>query len=209
MVCNSANTKDRIKKYLNRDAIINPPVKTSDFHFGKTGDYWLSVNRLLNMKRIDLQLNAFSQLPSERLIIVGSYEQARHFKEYAEYCNKIKPNNVEIRSWVPRSELIELYANCKGFITTSKDEDFGMNVVEAMASGKFVIAPNEGGYKETVIDGKTGILIDDIDTQKLVNAINELDKELKTTPTKYKDACIDHAQNFDIKIFVQKIKSFL
>jgi len=210
MVCNSLNTKNRVKKYLNRDAlVINPPTKTSDFHFGKTGDYWLSVNRLLNMKRIDLQLEAFTKLPNEKLIIVGSYEQARHFKEYAEYCNKIKPINVEIRSWVSRSELIELYANCKGFITTSKDEDFGLSVVEALASGKPVIAPNEGGYKETVLDGTTGMLIDDINTEKLIESIKKIGEELVQAPIKYKDVCTKQALRFDLKTFIEQVKALI
>ena len=207
LVCNSINTKNRVRKYLGKEAkVIHPPVKTSDFHFNTTGDYWLSVNRLLNMKRIDLQLEAFAQLPHEKLIIVGSYEQAHHFTEYAEYCNKTKTSNVEIRSWVSRPELIELYANCKGFITTSKDEDFGLSVVEALSSGKPVIAPNEGGYKETVLDGKTGILIHDINTNKLVQSIQKLNDELLREPIKYKDACRQQALQFDLSIFIEKIK---
>jgi len=210
LISNSKNIQARVKKYLNKDSVVvHPPVITSDFHFEKTGDYWLSVNRLLNQKRIDLQLNAFAKLPNEKLIIVGSYEQSRHFKEYANHCQDTKPDNVEIRSWISRPELIKLYANCKGFITTSKDEDFGMNVVEAMASGKPVIAPNEGGYKETIIDGETGILINDIDVQKLITAIDRLNKELVTAPTKYKNACIEQAKRFDIKIFTEKIRSLM
>ncbi len=207
LVCNSVNTKNRVKKYLGKEAeVIHPPVKTSDFYFGKTGDYWLSVNRLLNMKRIDVQLGAFARLPHEKLIIVGSYEQARHFTEYAEHCNTIKTPNVEIRSWVSREELIRLYANCKGFITTSKDEDFGLSVVEALASGKPVIAPNEGGYKETVLDGKTGILIQDIDVEKLLTTIQKLGDELSREPLKYKDICMQHAQQFDLTLFTEKIR---
>jgi glycosyltransferase involved in cell wall biosynthesis len=206
LVCNSENTKNRIKKYLNKDAVvINPPIETSKFHFKKNGDYWLSVNRLITHKRIDLQLKAFAKLPEEKLIIVGSYEQSRHFKQYAKYCGEIKPKNVEIKNWVPQDELIDLYANCKGFITTSQDEDFGMNVVEAMASGKPVIAPNEGGYKETIINNKTGILIDNIDENKLIDAI----KLIGQNSENYKNACINQAQNFDTKIFIDKLREII
>lgn len=210
LVCNSNNTKNRIKKFLGKNAIvINPPIKTSNFYFEKSGDYWLSVNRLINHKRIDLQLKAFSKLPSERLIIVGSYEKSRHFLQYAEYCEKIRPKNVTIKSWVDQNELANLYASCKGFITTSHDEDFGMNAVEAMASGKPVIAPNEGGYKETIINGKTGILIDDIDENKLEEAVEKLNIEVDEDPFKFKNACQERAKKFDIKIFIEKMNKHI
>ncbi|MGA2418339.1 MAG: glycosyltransferase [Candidatus Staskawiczbacteria bacterium] len=206
IACNSDNTKNRLKKFLEKDAVvINPPIETSKFKFEKSGNYWLSVNRLIAHKRIDLQLKTFTKIPNEKLIIVGSYEQSRHFKKYAEHCKKIKPGNVEIRSWVSQNELINLYSNCKGFITTSEDEDFGMNAVEAMASGKPVIAPNEGGYKETIIDGKTGILINGINEDKIIDAI----KKIKKSPEKYKDECQKQAKKFDTKIFIKKIRKCL
>ncbi len=195
--------KERVKKYLGRDSeVIYPPIETEKYCYKKNGDYWLSVNRLINHKRVDLQMKAFAQLPDEKLIVVGSYEQARHFRQYAGYIQKIKPENVEILSWVDDNKLLDLYANCKGFITTSHEEDFGMTPVEAMASGKPAIAPNEGGYKETIIDGVTGKLIEDIDVDKLVMAIKGVGKN----PESYKNACLKQAKNFDTKFFIKKIK---
>ena len=197
----SDTVKERIKKYLNKNSIvINPPVETSKYYYQKTGNFWLSVNRLINHKRVDLQMKAFSKMPKERLILVGSYEQSKHFKSYTDYIRKIKPKNVEILSWVDQKQLRDLYANCKGFITTSHNEDFGLTPIEAMASGKPVIAPKEGGYKETVTD-KTGILIEDIDSDKLTKII----KQFKN-PEAYKKECIKQAKKFDTKIFIKKIK---
>jgi glycosyltransferase involved in cell wall biosynthesis len=207
IACNSKNTQNRVKKFLKRDAIIiNPPIETSKFKFKKYGNYWLSVNRLISHKRVDMQIKAFSKLSNEKLIIIGSYEKSRHFIQYAEYIKKIKPKNTEILSWVSQKKLINLYANCKGLIATAIDEDFGMTPIEAMASGKPVISGNEGGYKETIINGKTGILIEDINVNKLANAVKEVGKELKTNPKKYKKACIKRAKEFDVKVFIGKIK---
>ena len=205
LVCNSKNTQNRIKKYYKRDAkIINPPIETSKHKYHKHKNYWLSVNRLSIAKQIEIQMKAFSNLPNEKLIIVGSYEKgARQFERYKKFIQKIRPKNVEIITWIDNKKLISLYDNCKGFITTAKDEDFGMTPIEAMASGKPVIAPNEGGYKESVIDNKTGLLIDNMDSEKLIQAIKKISKN----PEKYKSACIKQAKNFDVQIFIKKIKN--
>lgn len=206
LVCNSCNTQKRITIYLNRDAdIIYPPVDTEKLCYRGTGDFWLSVNRLITHKRIDMQLEAFRALPHEKLVIVGSYEQSKHFKKYASWILENKPDNVTIVSWIDDQKLNELYQDCKGFITTAKDEDFGMTAIEAMAAGKPVIAPNEGGYKESILDGKTGMLIDQINSTKLVNAINLVGQN----PSFYKDECLNRAQYFDQKHFVKAVQSIL
>jgi len=207
VVCNSENTKKRVSRFLKREAsVIHPPIETTQFRYAPPQGYWLSVNRLIKHKRIDLQLKAFAGLPGERLIIIGSYEQSGHFLDHAAYCKKIKTDNIEIKSWVSHEELVELYAHCKGLITTAHDEDFGMNVVEAMASGKPVIAPDEGGYRETIVHGQTGILIPDIEENKLRDAILELKKELDVNPAKYREACQARASRFGAGVFIEKMK---
>lgn len=213
LICNSQNTRNRTRKYYGRDAaIINPPIDCLKYHHKEDKDYWLSVNRLISNKIIELQMKAFAKLPGEKLFIVGSYEMgARQFESYKNYLEKIKPKNVEIISWADDDKLKELYSECKGFITTAMDEDFGMTPVEAMASGKPVIAPNEGGYKETIINGKTGILIDEIDAKKLADAVTYLSGKLKSKKEreKYKMVCMKRARKFDTKVFIKKIKSII
>jgi len=202
-VCNSQNTQNRIKKFYKTNAeIIYPPTDVEKYSYKENGDFWLSVNRLAKNKRIELQFETFRKLPNEKLTVVGSYEKgARQFESYKKYLETIKPDNVEVVNWVDKSGLFDLYSKCKGFITTANDEDFGMTVVEAMASGKPVIAPNNGGYKES-ITSETGILLDDINEEKIVGAI----KKINTNPLSYKEACIKRAQIFNTNNFIVKIK---
>ncbi len=206
IACNSLNTKKRLMKYLGKEAeVIHPPVDTRKFRYRKNGDFWLSVNRLIFHKRIEVQMQAFRRMPDEKLVIVGSYEKSRHFLSYKRYLESIKPSNVTIINWVSSDELTRLYADCRGLIATAEDEDFGLTPIEAMASGKPVIAANEGGYRETVIDGVTGRLIDKIDEDKVVKAVRDIGKN----PESYKNACLRQAEKFDVKLFIQRIKEVI
>ena len=209
--CNSGNTQGRIKKFYGKEAeIIYPPIDTTKYKNGNDQGYWLSVNRLIDHKRVEIQLGAFAQLPGERLVVVGSYEKnVTQFEKYRAGLEKMRPSNVEFKQWVSDKELVEYYSHCKGFITTARDEDFGMTAVEAMASGKMVIAPKEGGYKESVLHGKTGMLIDDITPKKLADAIIEANVALKNNPNHYVDECLKRAAIFDTKSCVTKIKKMI
>ncbi|HSV43279.1 MAG TPA: glycosyltransferase [Candidatus Bathyarchaeia archaeon] len=209
IACNSQNTRNRVQTYLNRTAVVcHPPIETMRHHIAPSKGYWLSVNRLIHHKRIDIQIKAFTSLPNEKLIIVGSYEASRHFRAYAKYIRSILTPNVEIRSWVNREELLSLYASCKGFITTAQDEDFGMAPVEAMASGKPVIASNEGGYKETVTP-LTGILLNETSPQTLAEAIGKINTVLDKDPGHFKIACLERAQQFDTAVFIRSIRNLI
>lgn len=202
IIAPSKNVQSRIKKYYQRESEINyHPITTNNFCFEKHKNYWLCVTRIDPYKRIEIQLKAFAKLPNEKLIVIGGYsrENKNYYLKLKGFCLK----NVEFLGPVYNvKRLAQFYSQCKGFITTAQDEDFGMTPVEAMASGKPVIAANEGGYKETVMDGVTGKLIDDIDEEKLMKAIKEIGRD----PEEYRDACIEQAKKFDTSVFIKKIK---
>lgn len=210
-VCNSENTRGRIARYYGVEAkVIYPPVPTSRYRSEPARDYWLSVNRLFTHKRVEMQLEAFAAMPDKKLIIVGSYEAgASQFETYRKKIEATKPPNVEIRSWVSQEELLGLYASCRGFVTTSRDEDFGMTAVEAMAAGKPVVAAAEGGYLESVLDHETGILVESIDAGKLGNAVIEIERRLALNPLAFRDACLARAKNFDEATFVREMSGAL
>ena len=143
-------------------------------------------------------------MPNENLIIVGGFAKGDHASKYVSSIINDLPHNVKLLGSITEEELIELYANCKGLITTAIDEDFGMTPIEAMASGKPIIAVKEGGYLESVIDGVTGILIKPniYDIIGAIFAIND-------NPTKYREECIKQSKKFDKSIFIEKMKNFI
>jgi glycosyltransferase involved in cell wall biosynthesis len=71
-----------------------------------------------------------------------------------------------------------------------------------MASGKPVVAVNEGGFRETVINGKTGILVE-AEIQSIIQAIKFISRE----PESYRDACLEQAKSFDLSIFNKNIRN--
>lgn len=197
----SKNVWNRIKTYHNRDSrIIYPPVDTSRYRCKEYGDFWLSVNRLYPEKRIELQIEAFRCLPNENLVVVGGYAEGDHAGRYAMRLIENLPENVEIRGEVSEEELIDLYARCRGHICTAMDEDFGLTPLEAMASGKPVIAVDEGGFRETVTE-ETGMLV-----SATSQAISAAISAISLQPERYGDACKERAAIFDTALFEEQIR---
>jgi len=205
IVAISSNVQRRILEFHGRQCeIIYPPIDTNKFRFFEYGDFWLSVNRMYPEKRIDLQFDVFRELPEEKLVIVGSYSKGDHSAKYFRELIEDIPDNIEIRGAISEDELIDLYARCKGLICTAMDEDFGLTPVEAMASGKPIVAVNEGGFKETVINGRTGLLVE-ANKDDLVRAIKEISKD----PGRFRETCMERAMEFDTSIFLDKMKKLI
>lgn len=204
LVAISENVRRRVQQYYGRDArVIYPPVETGRLRFEEIGDFWLSVSRMYPEKRIELQLDIFRRLPQEKLVIVGGYSAG----DLAErYLGRLKPPaNVTLLGEVPEAQLLDLFARCKGFLTSAVDEDFGITPVEAMAAGKCVLATDEGGYRETVVPGKTGFLLPP-DADRFAAKIRELDVSTLRT---MKDACITRARAFDESVFLEKMRALV
>ena len=81
----------------------------------------------------------------------------------------------------------------------------GITPVEAMAAGKCVLATDEGGYRETVLHGRTGFLLPP-NPEAFVQRIQVLDE---STLRGMKDACVARAREFDETRFVERMKAAL
>lgn len=167
-VANSANVARRIAKHYRREAdVVYPPVAVNDFFISEQhDDFYLMVGQLVGYKRPDLAVKAFTR-SGRRLVIIGEGEQMRTLREMA-------GKNVEFLGRQPFNVLSNYYSRCQALVFPG-EEDFGIVPLEAMASGRPVIAFGKGGTLETVVDGKTGVFFHEQTEDALVAAVERFE----------------------------------
>lgn len=196
-IANSENVAKRIWKHYRRECVvIHPPVRCNLFDISDIDeDYFLIVSRLQEYKRIDIAIEAFNELGLP-LVIIGDGPDAEKLKKMAK-------ENIKFLGRANDDVVKEHYARCKAFLFTG-EEDFGITPLEAMASGRPVIAYKKGGALETVIENETGIFFENQNYKELIEAIN------KFNSMKFdKNVIREHALKFDEKVFQEKISNYV
>jgi glycosyltransferase involved in cell wall biosynthesis len=194
---NSNYVKKRIKKYYKRDAeVIYPMVTTSDYYVSKEKkDYYLAVGRFTPYKKFDLIVDAFNELPY-KLKVVGTGVQEKELKAKAK-------SNIEFLGFVSDEKLKDLYAGAKALIFPQV-EDFGITPLESMSSGRPVVAFNQGGALETVVDSETGVFFEEQNVPHLKAAIEKCEK------TNWDSNEIrQHAKKFDDSVFEKELYEYI
>lgn len=196
-IANSKFVASRIKKYYRRESeVIYPSVEINSFYISdKIEDYFLLISRLRPYKRVDIVISAFNKLGLS-LKIIGIGEEERQLRKEAK-------DNIEFLGQVDDKQKNYYLSRCKALIHP-QEEDFGITPIEAMASGRPVIAFGGGGAIETIIDKKTGILFDEQSWEALADTIIRF-KQQNFDPVFIRN----HAKQFDIFLFKQKIKEFV
>lgn len=204
-IANSKNVAARIEKFYRKKAVvIYPPIEVEEIikstkNYTKK-DYFLVVSRLVGAKGIEFVADAAEKLDLN-LKIVG---EAHGFSNVKTIIGRMKKGNVEMLGYVADEQKYKLMAEAKAFIALARDEDFGMTVVEAQAAGTPVIAYKGGGFKETVIDGKTGVFIDNVNIKTLMDAVERIDS-IKWR----REDLAKNATKFNKKVFIKKIDSYI
>lgn len=198
-IANSKFVRSRILKYYKRNAkVINPPLNLEDFYISKKeelGDYFLLVGRMMKYKKMDLVIEVFNELKLP-LKIVGRGVEYGNLK-------KMAGPNIEFLGRVNDKKLAKIYSQAQAFIFP-QEEDFGIVAIEAMASGRPVIAYASGDIKENIIEGQTGILFNQQTKERLIAAVEKF-QEINFDSVLIRK----QAEKFDKKIFKEKIKDFV
>lgn len=196
---NSRFIQQRIKKVWRRDAdIIHPPVETDLFQpADRVSHSYLWVGQMVPYKRPDLAVEAFNAngLP---LKMVGSGSMGKKLRAIA------KPN-ITFIDHLDFASLRKAYAEARAFIMTA-EEDFGITPVEAMASGRPVVAFGRGGALDSIVPGETGVFFDQQSSDSLEAAVEQMEDFL---PRFDPQVAIEHASNFAPAQFDRKFMDFV
>lgn len=195
-IANSRFVAGRIKKYWKRGSVvINPPVDINKFYTGESEDYFLMVGRLMAYKRFDIAVEAFNKL-GWRLKIIGRGPEYKKLKKMA------KPN-IEFLGRVSDKNVAKTFASAKAFIFP-QEEDFGITAIEALASGKPIIAFRGGDIVEHAHEGKEAVYFDEQTPEALTRALK------KFNPDNFDPQAIrERVMGFDRELFKEKIKNYV
>lgn len=159
---------------ISYEKFAGPPRPIEKYAEG--GPNILFVGRLEKRKGLKFLLRAmvgvWEKIPSARLIVVGSGPLLQNYRRLVE-TNGLK--NVEFVGFVPTEELSRYYQSCDVFCAPSTgQESFGIVLLEAMASGKPIVASDIPGYRWVVNQGKEGVLVPPKDEPGLAAALVRL-----------------------------------
>jgi glycosyltransferase involved in cell wall biosynthesis len=196
---NSRTVAQRLRTYYRRDStVIYPPVAVEAFSPApaeEIGDYWLMVGELVPYKRPELAIEAFNR-SGKKLVVIGGGEMLARLRALA------KPN-VALLGAQPFDALKRHYARCRALVFPG-EEDFGIVPVEAMASGRPVIAFGRGGATESVVDGRTGVFFLRQTVEDIIEAVERCEA-LQLDP----QTIVARASEFSADRFASQMKAFV
>ncbi|GGD72169.1 glycosyltransferase [Croceicoccus mobilis] len=196
-VANSNFIRQRILKHWRREAdVVHPPVETNLFTPStEVDDHYLWVGQMVPYKRPDLAVEAFN-MSGKPLMMVGTGGMEKHLKKIA------KPN-IKFVDRLNFDDLRRAYARARALVFTA-EEDFGIVPVEAMASGRPVLAYGRGGILDSVLPEQTGIFFPRQTPESLADGIAEMERWL---PHFDPSVAVRRAQVFAPERFDSQIRS--
>lgn len=182
-----------------------PPIK--EIQDGMTNI--LFVGRMEKRKGLKYLLSAYAQLkwdkPKTRLIVLGS---GTLDKETTQIISSRNLNDILFIDDVTNSIKMRYFQTCDIFCSPAiGNESFGIVLLEAMASGKPIVATDIPGYKSVVEHNKQGILVPPKNESAIVSSISKL-LDNPVLCNEFGQNGIIKAQEYDWQIIGGKINTY-
>jgi glycosyltransferase involved in cell wall biosynthesis len=124
----------------------------------------VAVGRLVPVKRFDLLIDALAaikpSLPGLRAVIVGEGYERENLERQIEELRAT--DWIALPGHIEDAELLDLYRRAWVLASASAHEGWGMTITEAGACGTPSVATRIAGHEDAIVDGKTGLLVDDV-----------------------------------------------
>jgi glycosyltransferase involved in cell wall biosynthesis len=175
LATNSGYMAKKLRRvYRRKVVVVHPGVDTDVFTPCREArrNLVLTVGALSEFKRHHLVVEALSRIPEKyRPPMVTAAD--RGDESYASYLSSMASKlgvSLTVERQVPDNRLLELYRSALVVVCPQRNEPYGLVPLEAMACGTPVVAVNQGGFRENVIDGETGLLIP-VDVESITEGI--------------------------------------
>lgn len=181
----------KIRKWIDKANLANADLILANSKFSKEFIY-RSYGKKAVVCYLGVAADFFKPMGIDKTIdvlFIGNRDSGYDLlNKFSRAENKLKLHAIfreNGESSISDGELVEIYNKSKVLVVLNRNEPFGLIPLEAMACGTPVIAVNEGGYKETIINNKTGFLIKR-DQEQLYEKINTIinDDNLRTKMSK-------------------------
>jgi glycosyltransferase involved in cell wall biosynthesis len=165
---NSRNSQGRVRKYLKRDSeVLHPGVETGDFSCRGYERFFFYPSRIAPEKDLAYAIEAFRIFRKRaggewKLVIAGSLSSRPEHRRYMKEMRSLCDGSISIETNITDERLRDLYSRCYAVLYSPVNEDYGLVPLEALSSSKPCIARNEGGPRETIVDGVDGFLVNSI-----------------------------------------------
>jgi glycosyltransferase involved in cell wall biosynthesis len=201
MLATSNFVRSRIRHVYGRESqVVFPPVALDELDLvEEKDDYYVSASFLAPYKRTDLVIQAFNEMPSRRLVVVGEGQQSAHLRSMA-------GPNVVFAGFLPRREYVRVVAAARAMVFAGC-EDFGIALAEAQACGTPLIAFARGGAADIVrplgrAEAPTGVLFARQNVGALTEAVERFEQDRNAISP---SACRQNALRFSEERFDREI----
>lgn len=178
-ICLTEFNKEQLLKLNTKKEIINPNkvfikpnFSINDAFLGTKDDYYIYAGRIEKLKGIQILVDAFMNMPSKKIVLVGDGKDYDYYKRISE-----KYDNIIFKGKKTHEDTIDMISKSKALILPSQCyEGFPMTIVESMSVGTPVICSNLGNMKYIIKDGVTGLLFDYNSSNSLIDKIQLIEK---------------------------------